>query len=200
MTVFSSDWFTSIQLNFEEIHKRLGTVSNILEVGSHEGRSACWMLQNMLSDDGTITCVDPFTDGPISSYDYHVIPEISKVQEIFNKNVGEAKKSTQTVNVLPTTSYVGLAKLIALGQQYDFIYVDGNHSAEEVLADAVMCFGLLKPGGIMLFDDYFWDHVPEQLDRPKASIDAFVNLFTRKLSVVGVNYQLAIQKNQVEKV
>jgi len=46
----------------------------------------------------------------------------------------------------------------------------------------------------MLFDDYFWDHVPDILDRPKAAIDAFMNTFTRRFKVTGVGYQIAIQK------
>lgn len=39
---------------------------------------------------------------------------------------------------------------------FDFYYVDGSHVAPDVMADAVLGWRLLKPGGIMVFDDYEW--------------------------------------------
>jgi len=40
---------------------------------------------------------------------------------------------------------------------FDFIYIDGDHTAEGVLQDAVLAWRLLKAGGIMAFDDYLWE-------------------------------------------
>ena len=37
---------------------------------------------------------------------------------------------------------------------FDWIYIDGDHTYEGVLADAQAWFGKLKPGGVMVFDDY----------------------------------------------
>jgi predicted O-methyltransferase YrrM len=96
-------------------------------------------------------------------------------------------------------SFPALAQLIVDQRQYDFIYVDGSHNADDALADAVMCFGLLRPGGVMLFDDYLWeDGVSAYLSRPKQSIDAFVNMFYHRLKLGLVNYQLAIVKKELE--
>ena len=36
------------------------------------------------------------------------------------------------------------------------VYVDGSHHARDVLQDAVLAWGLLRPGGYMIFDDYGW--------------------------------------------
>ncbi len=57
---FSEDWFSDIGIshvlplgNKEEFH--------ILEIGSYEGKSTTWFLDNLLlSKDSTITCVDPW--------------------------------------------------------------------------------------------------------------------------------------------
>jgi hypothetical protein len=62
------------------------------------------------------------------------------------------------------------------------------------LADAVMAFGLLKPKGFMIFDDYLWKDAANLLDRPKMSIDAFVNMFQNSIEVIMINYQYVIQK------
>ena len=34
--------------------------------------------------------------------------------------------------------------------------MDGSHHARDVLQDAVLAWGLLRPGGYMIFDDYEW--------------------------------------------
>jgi predicted O-methyltransferase YrrM len=194
--LYSQDWFTHNSTNFTDCKNRLveefGEVTSILEIGCYEGRSTCWMLENMLSDTGTIICIDPFTTSENGQADPAVRDSV--LEGRFNHNVNLSKKSTQTVNVIPTVSYTSLATLISSGKQFDFIYVDGDHTGEAAMTDACMSWGLLRTGGIMLFDDYFWDHAPDMLDRPKAAIDAFMNTFTRRFKVTGVGYQIAIQK------
>jgi predicted O-methyltransferase YrrM len=173
-------------------------INDILEIGSHEGRSTCWMLENMLTDTGTITCIDPFADRPVTAFSYDTIPEDRSIEQRFRSNTAEFKKPSQTLEVHANLSFFALAELIVQKRQYDFIYVDGSHSADDVLADAVMCFGMLRPGGVMLFDDYLWeDGVQVYLGRPKQSIDAFVNMFYHRLKLGLVNYQLAIVKKEI---
>ena len=197
MPHFTSDWFTNALVNFDYITNYLNAekqINSILEIGSHEGRSACWMLENMLSDTGTMTCIDPFADRPVTAFAEDSIPEDRTIETRFRANIAEVKGADQTVNVMVDLSFSALAQLIVAKQQYDFIYVDGTHHADEVLADAVMCFGMLQSGGVMLFDDYLWEDDPRHLGRCKASIDAFVNMFYDRLKLGLVNYQLAIVK------
>jgi predicted O-methyltransferase YrrM len=193
---YSQDWFTHNTTNFNDCTDRLRNefkeVTSILEIGSFEGRGTCWMLENMLSDTGTITCIDPFMGADNDQADSAIRDTV--LEGRFNHNVNLSKKPTQTVNVIPSVSYTALASLITAAAQYDFIYVDGDHAGEAAMTDACMAWGLLRTGGIMLFDDYFWDHVSDVLDRPKMAIDAFMNTFSRRFKVTGVGYQIAIQK------
>jgi predicted O-methyltransferase YrrM len=82
-----------------------------------------------------------------------------------------------------------LAGLIACGQMesFDLIYIDGSHEATDVLTDAILAFPLLRIGGTLIFDDYIWsDQIPERREpsrMPKPAIDAFVNVFHRKLEI-----------------
>lgn len=39
---------------------------------------------------------------------------------------------------------------------FDVVYIDGSHDAEAVLADMVMADAILRPGGLMLLDDFEW--------------------------------------------
>jgi predicted O-methyltransferase YrrM len=191
---FTSDWFSDHIGTFLSIKKELGEVNTILEIGSHEGRSTCWILQNMLSDTGSITCIDPFQDLAISAYDLTYINSTRTIEERFKQNTAQCLKSTQTLNVMPTLSFYGLSFLINARKEFDFIYIDGGHATDIVLADAVMSFGLLRPGGIMLFDDYLWDHDTDFMMRPKLSVDAFINACYKHIEVIGQGYQLAIRK------
>ena len=207
MATFSADWFSHNIPNFKLItnyyNQNNWPIDSILEIGSFEGRSTCWMLQNMLSDNGKISCVDPYTNYDWDRFSFapttidYTKPwgaEIAAAEGTFRSNTAELKKPGQTVELRTERSFKALAQDIVDEKQYDFIYVDGNHVADIVLADACMAFPLLKKGGIMLFDDYLWDHTEDHLDRCKMTIDAFVNMYVKSTRILFVNYQLAIIK------
>lgn len=196
MPHFDTNWFSYAIPNFTGIKNYLKTVERVLEIGVYQGRSSCWILENMLSDSGSLTCVDPFIDDDIAPefFSSDALPQGTQREQLFRANTAEVKKTTQTLDVHVGRSFYILADLLQQRQQYDFIYCDGNHSAATVLADAVMCYGLLRPGGVLLFDDYLWDHVPDHHYRPKMSIDAFVNMYANHVRPIITNYQLAIEK------
>lgn len=78
---------------------------------------------------------------------------------------------------------------------FDIIYVDGNHDAIEVLKDALSAWRLLKPNGILMFDDYKMGSgkLPVE-ERPKMSIDAFLQLYRKNLKVLHKSYQVIVKK------
>ena len=170
---FTNDWFTHNIPNFEKCMEAIPEKKKFLEIGSYEGMSACWLLANGLEEGGRITCIDPFYNG---------------MRSVFELNVREATKKNQIVSIMQMTSYQALAELIGRKQTYDFIYVDGVHSPLGVLTDASMSWGLLKQGGVMLFDDYQYP-----LEPTKVGIDAFLNSFDGYELIID-NYQLAVRK------
>ena len=192
---FTADWFTNGLINFEYAKAQMGTPpDSILEIGCHEGRSTCWMLENLLAQDGTITCIDPFANEPLSAFKNDQPPAPNLIEQVFCHNTDLAKAPDQTVRLMPTLSFYALAELITEQAQFDFVYVDGSHSADEVLADAVMAFGLLKKNGYMIFDDYLWMAAADSLDSPKMYIDAFVNMFKKHIKIKLINYKYIINK------
>jgi hypothetical protein len=80
---------------------------------------------------------------------------------------------------------------------YDFIYIDGSHIACDVLEDAVLSFRLLKPDGIMVFDDYSWEFFDNPLRHPKIAIDAFLEIYANQIEVISVDRQAIIRKREV---
>lgn len=199
MPEFTKDFFTKNIDNFKRVLEILGGVEHALEIGSYQGRSACWMLQHMITDTGTLICVDPFTHQDLEPWSWDFPHQNNAdIAARFWRNINEHKKPHQCIELMTSRSYPALAELITRKQRFDFIYVDGNHSAATVLADACMAFGLTRVGGIILFDDYFnyfFDAGPARtLDHCKISIDAFVNLFADYITPIVSNNQIGVQR------
>lgn len=189
---FTKDWFSHNIPNFQHIKAELGTVNCVLEIGAFEGRASCWMLENMIADDGKLFVIDTFKGS-----EEHTELNLNELRTTFDANVAEAKKETQAVRVYAEPSYEALGQLAykRFIEAFDFIYIDGSHTAPDVLTDACMAFPLLKSGGVMLFDDYMWMDIVELLHRPKIAVDSFTTIFAEKCKVRMVGYQLAIQKD-----
>jgi predicted O-methyltransferase YrrM len=155
-----------------------------LEIGAFEGRATCWMLENALSEKGSIVCIDPYEKS-----DFDPTIDMKAVEARFWSNVRKSEKSTQTVSLMRTTSYKALAEMIGFKYAFDFIYVDGSHAPDVALADACMAWGLLKKHGVMLFDDYLYPHEPTKL-----GIDGFLSAYKGQYEIIVNNYQYGIQK------
>lgn len=63
--------------------------------------------------------------------------------------------------------YAGISK-----GSLDLCMIDGNHNALYVVDDAKYCFQLLKPGGVMLFDDV--ENQTEKRDHVKQALPMFL--------------------------
>ena len=188
---FSQDWFSHNIPTFEFVMSVLPQKQDFLEIGCFEGRASCWLLQNGLDPDGKLTCIDTF----MGSEEHEKAGlDLTELRRTFEENINEAKVADQVVEAVQATSYEGLAKMIGYEAEFDFIYIDGSHTAPDVMTDACMAFPLLKKGGIMLFDDYLWGDMPGLLHRPKLAVDLFVTLFSERCELLVIGYQLAVRK------
>jgi predicted O-methyltransferase YrrM len=98
---------------------------------------------------------------------------------IFNSDKIIIKREL-SINILPT-----------LNTEYDFIYIDGDHSEKAVWIDATLSFNILKLGGIMIFDDYTWNINDKS---PKNAIDRFIKEYNSKIEILFINYQVGLKK------
>jgi predicted O-methyltransferase YrrM len=163
-----------------------------LEIGSFEGRSTVWIMENMMTDGDHLICVDTWEGG-----EEHSAEDLGSVEARFEHNmkVAQGKHPERNFETIKDFSYGALASLAGSSYDFDFIYIDGSHIAKDVLTDACMAWPLLKPKGLMVFDDYLWSPSPRDiLHRPKIAIDAFVNIFAEEVEVVHVGYQLVVRK------
>jgi predicted O-methyltransferase YrrM len=192
---FTKDWFHWAPEVWTQLIPMLPERKAFLEIGSFEGRSTVWIIENMMEDDGFIDCIDTWEGG-----EEHGSEDMREVEARFVHNAELATNGIpKHYDQWKGTSVSRLADLIVgevgpgLGS-YDFIYIDGSHVAKDVLTDACMAWPLLKPKGIMVFDDYLWGNPRDVLHRPKAAIDAFTTIFAEEAEIVHVGYQLVVRK------
>jgi predicted O-methyltransferase YrrM len=193
---FTKDWFSEAEKIWPLFIPLLPARKSFLEIGSFEGRSMVWTAENMVTHGGFIDCIDTWEGG-----EEHVAAgeDMGSVEERFDHNrmLVETKNRVE-VNKYKGTSVQHLAHWLIEDPKdhptYDFIYIDGSHKAKDVLTDACMAWQLLKPEGVMVFDDYLWGDPRDALHRPKIAIDAFTNIFGEELSIVYAGYQLGVRK------
>ncbi|WP_340645947.1 class I SAM-dependent methyltransferase [Phenylobacterium sp.] len=191
---FSRDWFTGNIPTWRQIINK-DKPRKILEIGSFEGRSTVWMVECCsiaAQGDIEIWCVDTWGGGIEHQKGGEIETSMPDVEQRFDRNIEVARGTTPhtvEINKLKTFSNLALAKLIAEGktEYFDLVYIDGSHQAPDVLMDAVMAFQVLKVGGLMIFDDYLWSMdrpgTQDVLKMPKPAIDAFMNIFQRKMNI-----------------
>lgn len=192
---FTNDWFGATgRYIWDKILPQLGP-TRILEIGSYEGRSACFLIEK-LNKPLEIHCIDTWEGGA-----EHKNVDMALVKKRFDSNTKTAIANSK--NEVKLQVYTGrsddvLSKMQAEYQQYfDFIYIDGSHVAADVLCDAVLAFRLLRSGGVMCFDDYLWkDGSPaDPINCPKVAIDAFTLIYCKQLEVMALPpTQLFVEK------
>ena len=60
---FTRDWFSWAPPVWEQLTQHLPNKKAFLEIGSFEGRSTTWIVENMMEDGGEIICIDTWQGG-----------------------------------------------------------------------------------------------------------------------------------------
>ena len=190
---FTTDWFSYNLPIWQQVLKKFTHLPdlNFLEIGSWEGRTACWLLDNILTHESSrITCIDTFKRS-VEHQDF-ADQFLDSLGSIFDYNINRTGKINQ-VNKLTGISQEVLRQLYV--NTYDFLYIDGSHIAPDVLEDALLGWRLVKVGGIIIFDDYKWDQFTEKPTyHPKLAIDAFLTVFQDRIKLLYQGYQVIIEK------
>lgn len=197
MAFYTQDWFSG---NIGRFSRHLGHLKGqpnlrFLEIGSFEGRSTVWLLENILTDEtSSVTCIDTFEGG----FEHQQLNlNLKNLQDVFDNNIAPFKHK---VKVVKAKSSDGLLSPNVRSEKYDFIYIDGCHESKEVLEDAVLCYQLLKEGGIVIFDDYPWvcpgDSSPQM--SPKIAINSFMYCYAKHIDVLEISYQVVVRKKRTQ--
>jgi predicted O-methyltransferase YrrM len=160
-----------------------------MEIGSWQGQSALFLL--VFLEKAKLTCVDTWEGADEHKSGHAANHEIlSKVERVFDANLSEFK---DRVAKYKGTSYQYFNDCFKI-EEFDLIYIDGSHHSDDVLVDAIKSFEMLKVGGLIIFDDYFWKYYSRTIDNPSGAINAFMRLKRNQIKVICFDYQLIIRK------
>lgn len=184
---FTQDWFSWNVPSWEYHFRARGAreeIREILEIGSFEGLSSCYILGAF--PHARLTCVDTWAGS-----DEHVnIHGILQSEANFDANTapsaGRLKKFKES-----SRHFFGRAMI---RPTYDIIYIDGSHRCEDVLFDGLCAYDLLKVGGTLVFDDYLWDYYPDISRNPANAINHFVKLMSPRMKVRMAYHQVIMIK------
>lgn len=190
MKEFTTDWVTKEAESWSEILAEFVGQPDIraLEIGSFEGRSACWFLDHVLTGNGALLdCVDSWAGDSVELGE-SAIPAEAR----FNRNTAEYK---ERIRKHKSHSFKWLLRRYesAGSSLYDFIYIDGGHDASCVLDDLTLSWPLLRAGGILICDDYRWAH-PGVARPPRVAIDAFFSC-RGDWKLIHHDWQLIVRKS-----
>lgn len=189
---FTHDYFSANIATWQEwfaVHVTAAPLA-ALEIGSWQGGSACWLLDKVIAPrGGHLTCIDTF--GGSSEHQGMAAISAGALEARFDANIARTGRAAQ-VRKLVGPSQTMLPRLA--GESFDFIYIDGAHEAKFVIQDAVLCWGLLRVGGFLLFDDvpFAFAATPEQDTRH--ATDFFLSVFRDDVEVIAHARQLLLRR------
>ncbi len=181
---FNEKWFCN-NLNFlSNYFKDIKNVKNILEIGSYEGRSAIFFLKNF--NDSNITCVDTW-----SGSEEHDQINFQLIEKNFDLNTSYYQSNNQLTKYKITSNEFFKKNHL----NFDLIYLDGDHSSDQVKIDLINSWNALKSGGFLVLDDYMWWYYNDIRKNPSTPINNFIVENILNISKLTVWHQVIIKKN-----
>ena len=178
----SNDYFSMNAFNFLQSLKKIKIFKNYLEIGSYEGNSALFVARNFT--DVTIHCVDTWLGSK-----EHENENFNYVEKNFLLNT-QKFKNIQSFKLSSDNFFSQYQNY-----KYDCIYVDGDHYCDQVYKDCINAFNSLRPGGILIFDDYTWKYFDKIKENPCYAINKFIKLYENKIIIDQVtNSQIFLIK------
>lgn len=190
-------WFeTTARENFEAVFEmEHGVIEarretdgglRFLQIGAFRGDASVWLLDNILTDERDMLYdVDPWAD--------YSLAELADwdMEQVFDDYKARMEPYDRHTVYRGTSN--NFFKLCG-DATFDFIYVDGDHTAVATLEDAVHSYRALKLGGLLCFDDYTWLSADGLFGTPTHAIDAIKLLYTDRLYPILCNQQFWFRK------
>lgn len=156
-----------------------------LQIGAFTGDASVWLLDNVLTGPGArLIDVDTWQG---SDEPEHEPFDWADVERTHAAKVGFRGEK-----------FHGTSEQFFVRRHgaFDFIYIDGDHTAAGVLSDAVHAFEALKPGGLLAFDDYQWKPYPDAPAHlaPGMAIDTFTACYQDRLDILESGLQVWVRK------
>lgn len=131
----------------------------IVEVGAFTGTSAAHAWAPLVGRDGRVLCVDTW----LGDINMRMLPYFRRVMNVTHgqPTVGRLFLSRmlslglqEKVIPLALPSVLASRLIYLLGYRVDLVFVDSAHERGETLIELTLYWQLLRPGGVLMGDDY----------------------------------------------
>lgn len=177
------NWFETQSHFFERFVPNVAL--KVLQIGAYKGDATQWLLDNRF----VMSLDDVDTWAGSDEVSHHSI-DFNEVEKIWDSRFSHM----HNVNKNKMTSDEFFFKNPPGSKSYNFIYIDGDHTATQTAIDGLNGFRLLESGGVIAFDDYWWTDNPLEFLRPKRGVDGFMSICHDQFKVIEVGYQAWFQK------
>jgi len=182
---FTNAWFKQNSVAWSDVLADLkGQPIRAIELGVYEGQASCWLAENILTNPkSTLDCVDTWLGS-----EEHTDVDMRAVEKRFKANI--SKYPQITPYKMTTVEYLRNAK------PADLIYVDASHTSADCLTDGVLSHIILKPNGIIIFDDYLWGGLAHAPSVPRGAIDAFMECYADEYDPLYMGLQVILRRKK----
>lgn len=173
------NWFKSVETYFRHVPNE---PLRALQIGTYTGDATAWLLANRKVE--RLFDVDTWEG---SDEEAHDSLDFSSVEAYYNfrftdnKNITKCKMTSDEFFNKNTHTF-------------NFIYIDGDHTALQTALDGLNAFKVLEPGGVMAFDDYEWYYGGKKFLEPRRGVDAFLLVCEGEYKIIEIGYQVWIKK------
>ncbi len=182
---FSTDWVNAkIPFWLEAFSALTARQIEVLEIGSWEGMSSCFLLRTF--PEARLTCVDTWMGGD----EHQGRLGLNEIEANFEANIATFRERVTKIR----NSSLGFFAATPPEARFDLIYVDGSHRADDVIVDAIQSHARLKVGGLMILDDYLWREYDDWRNNPAPAINAFLKMKPGCYEYLLVYHQIILRK------
>jgi predicted O-methyltransferase YrrM len=175
------NWFKNVSQFFEAYVPQ--EPLRVLQIGTYTGDATEWLLSNREIE--FIHDVDTWEG---SDEEQHHTLDFKSVEEVYDSRFKENSK----VQKFKMTSDEFFANIS--NSSYNFIYIDGDHTAIQTALDGLNAFKLLELSGVIAFDDYGWGYGGKPFLEPKRGVDAFMAICEGEVKCISHGYQVWFER------
>lgn len=172
------NWFKSVEKYFRHVPN---VPLRALQIGTYTGDATEWLIDNC-----EIEYLDDVDTWEGSEEKAHDQIDFTSVEDYYDSRF---KDPRITKHKMTSDEFFNCPS-----RTYNFIYIDGDHTALQTALDGLNAFKLLEKGGVMAFDDYLWNYNGDRFLEPKAGVDGFLEVCKDQYTIIESGYQLWIEK------